>query len=125
MLRSHCGAQRYAYNWALAQVKANLDQRTAERSYGISRCRVDPVDVVVRLEPAQVLELPRPAAPPGPRSGTGWRWRSSCAIAWEGAAMAGSPSWAPPHVRKSDSSVARSLSSIAPRMSWYHCWVSR
>ena len=34
-LRSHCGAQRFAYNWALSQVKANLDQRTAERSYGI------------------------------------------------------------------------------------------
>ena len=34
-LRSHCGAQRFAYNWALAQVKANLGQRAAERSYGI------------------------------------------------------------------------------------------
>lgn len=33
-LRSHCGAARFAYNWALAAVKANLDQRTAERSYG-------------------------------------------------------------------------------------------
>ncbi|WP_167540953.1 helix-turn-helix domain-containing protein [Rhodococcus jostii] len=35
VLRSHCGAQRFAYNWALSQVKANLDQRTAERSYEI------------------------------------------------------------------------------------------
>ncbi|WP_218017215.1 helix-turn-helix domain-containing protein [Rhodococcus marinonascens] len=35
-LRSHCGAQRFAYNWGLATVKANLDQRTAERSYGIT-----------------------------------------------------------------------------------------
>ncbi|TQC41768.1 hypothetical protein EEB14_52710, partial [Rhodococcus sp. WS4] len=25
VLRSHCGAQRFAYNWALSQVKANLD----------------------------------------------------------------------------------------------------
>ncbi|MFD1815313.1 IS607 family element RNA-guided endonuclease TnpB [Rhodococcus gannanensis] len=33
--RSHCGAQRFAYNWALAQVKANWNQRTAEESYGI------------------------------------------------------------------------------------------
>ncbi|MGI8312264.1 IS607 family element RNA-guided endonuclease TnpB [Saccharopolyspora hattusasensis] len=32
---SHCGAARVAYNWALAGVKANLDQRTAERTYGI------------------------------------------------------------------------------------------
>lgn len=33
--RSHCGAQRFAYNWGLALVKANLSQREAERSYGI------------------------------------------------------------------------------------------
>ncbi|HEX4703809.1 MAG TPA: helix-turn-helix domain-containing protein, partial [Pseudonocardiaceae bacterium] len=32
LLRSHCGAQRYAYNWGLALIKANLDQREAERS---------------------------------------------------------------------------------------------
>ncbi|WP_198163406.1 helix-turn-helix domain-containing protein [Rhodococcus sp. WMMA185] len=36
MLRSHCGAQRFAYNWGLATVKANLDQRAAERSYRIA-----------------------------------------------------------------------------------------
>ncbi|MFD6859420.1 IS607 family element RNA-guided endonuclease TnpB [Rhodococcus sp. NPDC060090] len=35
-LRSHCGAQRFAFNWGLARVKANLDQRDAERSYGIA-----------------------------------------------------------------------------------------
>jgi putative transposase len=34
-LRSHCGAQRFAYNWGLSRVKANLAQREAERSYGI------------------------------------------------------------------------------------------
>ncbi len=34
-LRSHCGAQRFAYNWGLAQVKANLEQRSAESTYGI------------------------------------------------------------------------------------------
>ncbi|MDH6678610.1 putative transposase [Rhodococcus sp. LBL1] len=34
-LRSHCGGQRFAYNWGLARVKANLGQRAAERSYGI------------------------------------------------------------------------------------------
>src|SRR5438045_2592831 len=32
--RSHCGAQRFAFNWGLARVKANLGQREAERSYG-------------------------------------------------------------------------------------------
>ncbi|GAB3558925.1 putative transposase [Actinopolyspora lacussalsi] len=34
-LRSHCGAQRFAYNWGLARVKAVMDQRKAEASYGI------------------------------------------------------------------------------------------
>ena len=34
-LRSHCGGQKFAYNWAIGTVKANLDQRAAERSYGI------------------------------------------------------------------------------------------
>jgi putative transposase len=35
-LLSHCGASRVAFNTMLAAVKANLDQRTAERSYGIA-----------------------------------------------------------------------------------------
>ncbi|SDJ55204.1 putative transposase [Lentzea albidocapillata subsp. violacea] len=34
-LRSHCGAQRYAFNWGLARIKANLDQRAAEKTYDI------------------------------------------------------------------------------------------
>jgi putative transposase len=34
-LRSHCGGQRYAFNWGLARVKAILGQREAERSYGV------------------------------------------------------------------------------------------
>jgi IS605 OrfB family transposase len=34
-LLRHAGAARVAFNWGLAQVKANLDQREAERSYGI------------------------------------------------------------------------------------------
>ncbi|MFI7002020.1 helix-turn-helix domain-containing protein [Nocardia sp. NPDC050175] len=42
-LKSHCGAQRFAFNWGLALVKANLAQREAERSYGIEE-----VEVVVR-----------------------------------------------------------------------------
>ncbi|MGW5671183.1 IS607 family element RNA-guided endonuclease TnpB [Micromonospora sp. NPDC003776] len=31
---AHAGAARVAYNWALARVKAVMDQRAAERSYG-------------------------------------------------------------------------------------------
>ncbi|WP_255284451.1 helix-turn-helix domain-containing protein [Nocardia salmonicida] len=36
VLRSHCGASRFAFNHMLAFVKAVIDQRTAERSYGVS-----------------------------------------------------------------------------------------
>ena len=32
---AHAGAARVAFNWALARVKAVLDQRAAERSYGV------------------------------------------------------------------------------------------
>jgi hypothetical protein len=32
---AHAGAARVAHNWALAQVKAILDQRAAERTYGV------------------------------------------------------------------------------------------
>ncbi|SNY04773.1 IS607 family element RNA-guided endonuclease TnpB [Paractinoplanes atraurantiacus] len=32
---AHAGAARKAHNWALARVKAVMDQRTAERSYGV------------------------------------------------------------------------------------------
>ena len=40
--RSHCGAQRFAYNWGLDQIKANLGQREAERSYGIAEDDLTP-----------------------------------------------------------------------------------
>jgi putative transposase len=35
-LESHCGAARFAFNHMLNRVKKNLDQRAAERSYGVS-----------------------------------------------------------------------------------------
>ncbi|MDR8410264.1 IS607 family element RNA-guided endonuclease TnpB [Nonomuraea sp. 3-1Str] len=41
-LASHCGAARVAFNWGLALVKANLDQRDAERSYGIPEGQLTP-----------------------------------------------------------------------------------
>ena len=41
-LRSHCGAQRFAYNWGLARIKANLGQREAERSYGTADDELTP-----------------------------------------------------------------------------------
>ena len=35
-LESHCGAARFAFNHMLGVVKTNLDQRAAERSYGVA-----------------------------------------------------------------------------------------
>ena len=40
--RSHCGAQRFAYNWCLAKVLANWAQRQAEQSYGLSGDQLTP-----------------------------------------------------------------------------------
>ena len=31
LLRSYCGASRFAYNWAIARVKENLETRSLER----------------------------------------------------------------------------------------------
>jgi putative transposase len=42
MLESHCGAARFAFNDMLGVVKANLDQRSAERSYGITEEQLTP-----------------------------------------------------------------------------------
>ncbi|MEO3929041.1 IS607 family element RNA-guided endonuclease TnpB [Micromonosporaceae bacterium B7E4] len=39
---AHAGAARVAYNWALARVKAVMDQRVAERSYGVADDRLTP-----------------------------------------------------------------------------------
>lgn len=42
MLRSHCGAQRFAFNWGLARVRAVIAQREAERSYGVAEEELTP-----------------------------------------------------------------------------------
>ncbi len=42
MLESHCGASRFAFNHMLGVVKANLDQRAAERSYGVAEEELTP-----------------------------------------------------------------------------------
>ncbi|WP_406046265.1 IS607 family element RNA-guided endonuclease TnpB [Micromonospora sp. NBC_00898] len=39
---AHAGAGRVAYNWALARVKAVMEQRGAERSYGIAESGLTP-----------------------------------------------------------------------------------
>jgi putative transposase len=42
-LASHCGGARFAFNWGLGQVKANLAQREAEKTYGIPEERLTPL----------------------------------------------------------------------------------
>jgi putative transposase len=42
VLESHCGAARFAFNHMLDVVKKNLDQRAAERSYGIAEQDLTP-----------------------------------------------------------------------------------
>lgn len=41
-LRSHCGAARAAYNWAVSWVSASWWQRKAEASYGIGEEELTP-----------------------------------------------------------------------------------
>jgi putative transposase len=41
-LVSHCGAARFAYNWAVSWVRAAWDQRTAELSYGLPEEELTP-----------------------------------------------------------------------------------
>jgi transposase len=41
-LQRHAGAARFAFNWALAAVKANIGQRSAEKSYGMSEQDLTP-----------------------------------------------------------------------------------
>jgi putative transposase len=43
VLLAHAGAARAAHNWCLGQVKANLGQREAERSYGVTEAELTPV----------------------------------------------------------------------------------
>lgn len=43
----YAGAARYAFNHHLARVRANLDQRIAERSYGMGEGDLTPAPVVV------------------------------------------------------------------------------
>nr|WP_063779370.1 IS607 family element RNA-guided endonuclease TnpB [Kibdelosporangium sp. MJ126-NF4]CEL21474.1 Mobile element protein [Kibdelosporangium sp. MJ126-NF4]CTQ95959.1 Mobile element protein [Kibdelosporangium sp. MJ126-NF4] len=41
-LLSHCGAARFAYNWAVSWVRAAWEQRAAEASYGIPEPQLTP-----------------------------------------------------------------------------------
>lgn len=42
VMASHVGASRFAYHHLLALIKATIDQRTAEQSYGIAECDLTP-----------------------------------------------------------------------------------
>ncbi|HTM84143.1 MAG TPA: helix-turn-helix domain-containing protein [Mycobacterium sp.] len=73
-LASHAGAARFAHNHMLALVKAVMDQRGAERSYGIDEAQLTPGGVVVAgAAHARLRALQRRVAAPhrGRRSGGG------------------------------------------------------
>ena len=75
-MRSHCGAARVAYNWCLAQVKANWAQRAAEQTYGLTGDQLTP------WINTSAYSLRRPT-PPGvrtcrPRWATGVRAAPGC-----------------------------------------------
>lgn len=55
-LLSHCGGARFGFNTMLAAVKANLDQRTAERSYGINDGELTPSMKLVGVRAAEGME---------------------------------------------------------------------
>jgi putative transposase len=40
LLRSYCGASRFAFNWAVATVKSNLDARSHERRSGVAEAEL-------------------------------------------------------------------------------------
>ncbi len=42
LLRSYCGAARFAYNWTIGLVKENLDVRTREREQGLGESDLSP-----------------------------------------------------------------------------------
>ncbi|MDQ3107149.1 MAG: transposase [Actinomycetota bacterium] len=42
LLVSYCGARRFAYNWALATVKENLEVRRCERAHGVPEAELTP-----------------------------------------------------------------------------------
>lgn len=42
VMESHAGGARFAYNTMLRAVKATLDQREAEKSYGIAKADLTP-----------------------------------------------------------------------------------
>ena len=43
LLRSYCGASRFAYNWAIATVKENLNARSEERGSGVADADLTPM----------------------------------------------------------------------------------
>lgn len=42
LLQSYCGARRFAYNWAIAVVRDNLEQRRCEHAAGVSDDKLTP-----------------------------------------------------------------------------------
>ena len=79
-LLAHAGAARVAFNHQLARVKANLDQRAAERSYGVAGADLTPVfswSKVALINHMNAWKDGRDPSAPANADGTrGLAWRS-------------------------------------------------
>ncbi|GAA1376331.1 RNA-guided endonuclease TnpB family protein [Catellatospora chokoriensis] len=56
-LASHAGASRKAFNWALGLVKAQLDQRAAEKTYGLTDDLLTPITDHARHGPVVGVDV--------------------------------------------------------------------
>lgn len=79
-LLAHAGAYRLAFNHHIGRVKANLDQRAAERSYGVLETDLTPSLSWSRVSFINEMNAWKdgraPDAPTNPDGSRGLRWRS-------------------------------------------------
>lgn len=73
MLLRAAGARRYAFNWAVAKIKANADQWAAEATYGIERTeRVRPLSFFTL---AKLWTAEKPGVAPWAGEHSTWTFR--------------------------------------------------
>jgi len=73
MLLRAAGARRFAFNWAVAKIKANADQWTAEATYGIER--PDRVRPLTFFTLAKLWTAEKPEAAPWAGEHSTWTFR--------------------------------------------------
>jgi putative transposase len=72
------GARRFAFNWAVAKIKANADQWTAEASYGIQRAgQIRPLSFFAL---AKMWTAEKPDVAPWAGKHSTWTFGTRCAM---------------------------------------------